>query len=253
MDIVINFIFKAHEPAAWFLTFVTVFLNALLFYFITCKTKHDFGIYKRILKFLTLYNIFYSTTQSVTVPILYAGDYYFTLIPGGYAMRFFSTYAQMVWGSFVSSCFGMSLAVLAVHFVYRYIQICHYRHGYLLTGYYQSIWFGYMLFCLTAWMIGCVGFLGMSIEKERLLFPDVLRAYNLNMTNRGYVGPHYWILYGTQLEPQYKDWSGMLLVAVATSSTLIMMCFCGYRTYYGMANVVAKQSAKKRSRKRRWN
>ncbi|CAJ0580018.1 unnamed protein product, partial [Mesorhabditis spiculigera] len=240
-------ILRYHQPYAYFTTFLTYSLNFLLLYLIKYKSRGDFGPYRNLLKYLAIFNVIYSTAHSLILPKVYGGQYYFFVVPTGALSDFLDQQGQTLLGAIISSLFGVNNTVLAIHFVFRYIQICHSHRDRLLRGKNQLLWFAIVLICFGIWMVTCVNLVSPAPEKDVYLI-DFETFSNHSLRNRGYVGPAYWITSNSEVVFNYRDMFGMLSLSCAACVPLNVMCFCGYKTYQGMKRTVGSPKTKKLQR-----
>ncbi|KAL6743634.1 hypothetical protein Aduo_016654 [Ancylostoma duodenale] len=113
-------VFLSTASAVVFVMAIT--LNAFLIYIVSTKTRNKIGVYKYMIISFALCNIAYSSTEFGAKPAIH--------IHGNSYMAYNTGFLADVkpW-DFLSLClfiamYGMSTAVLALHFLYRYFLIC---------------------------------------------------------------------------------------------------------------------------------
>ncbi|ETN80390.1 hypothetical protein NECAME_09231 [Necator americanus] len=122
------------------------------------------------------------------------------------------------------STFAQSLCVLALHFLYRYIQVVRPRARFVFENpLYVSILIVLYVFVAADYGSVCFFNFGPSAIKDAYFAEQMLKFYNIDITQVGYLGP----VYVMNEEMQWLDFLGLLNVSVVIGFTLAVIPFCG--------------------------
>ncbi|CAI5453484.1 unnamed protein product [Caenorhabditis angaria] len=134
------------------------------------------------------------------------------------------------------SCYGMTISLLAVHFVYRYIAVSRPSRMKLFTWPYSLIW---IIFCLELsleWFITALFFAPQTPEIDVTINQSMINTYNLSIGQYIYAGnKYYWI----DESKNQKHLSIPDLLFVLNIVKIILICvfivfYCGISTYRKM-------------------
>ncbi|CAJ0588181.1 unnamed protein product [Cylicocyclus nassatus] len=105
-------------------------LNVFFIYIVHTKTKQDLGMYKYVMIWFAIGNIAYSLAEFISKPTIHIYSNSYMTISRSFMRRY------KEWG-FVSlyvfiSMYGANTAILALHFICRYIIICKHSWMFLI-------------------------------------------------------------------------------------------------------------------------
>ncbi|KAL6738717.1 hypothetical protein Aduo_012234 [Ancylostoma duodenale] len=212
----------AHVNAVYCITALSLAVNSILIFFICKHTVAEFGRYKRLMLVFAVFNIAYSIVQAVTMPAIHVYDMSFFVFASGLgavpnAVNRFAT-------AVFCSTFAQSLYLLALHFLYRYIQVVRPRARFLFESpSYVAILVALYVFVAADYGAVCFFNFGPSSIKDIYFGEQMQTSYNLSIVDVGYLGP----IYVLNSEVQWLDVLGLVNVSVVIGSTLALIPFCG--------------------------
>ncbi|XGW28923.1 hypothetical protein V3C99_008601 [Haemonchus contortus] len=198
--------------------------NSVLIFFIHKHSFTGIGAFKAILFAVAGFNIMYSITMAVVMPVIHVYDLSFFLFTTG--LGSIPEGASRLLVAVFCSLFAQSLCLLALQFVYRYVQVVRPSARFLFE---EKSYLPIALYVITAFDYGAVCFFNFapSPVKDVHFSEQMWYSYQLNVTKVGYLGPIY-MLDG---EVQWLDVSGLLNVSTVIGLTLAAIPFCGIATY----------------------
>ncbi|RCN49958.1 7TM chemoreceptor [Ancylostoma caninum] len=211
-----------HVNAVYCITALSLAVNSILIFFICKHTVAEFGRYKRLMLVFAVFNIAYSIVQAVTMPAIHVYDMSFFIFASGLgavpnAVNRFAT-------AVFCSTFAQSLYLLALHFLYRYIQVVRPRARFLFESpSYVAILVALYVFVAADYGAVCFFNFGPSPIKDIYFGEQMQTSYNLSIVDVGYLGP----IYVLNSQVQWLDVLGLVNVSVVIGSTLALIPFCG--------------------------
>lgn len=104
---------------------VSVFLNTCLIILVSVKSPKNLGPYKHLMQFISLFEIFYSITAYLIFPVMHSyGSSFFIMTP--IAETIFTKPVALVVQAVWCGCFGASMAIFGIHFIYRFLAVTGY-------------------------------------------------------------------------------------------------------------------------------
>ncbi|CCD61359.1 Seven TM Receptor [Caenorhabditis elegans] len=222
--------------------FFGIFNNSILALLILYRSPKKLGNYKFLMMYISIFETLYSLLDFSTIPEIFSKDYVFliiiekrlTVLP-----NFLLQCALIIFGSL----FGMSMAIFAIHFVYRYLvmtgsQFIKTHHLLKVLGL-----IGFTLCMGVAW-----SFLHSSYHPipQADIFLDVeyLKPRNLQLTEISYSGPCF----------QVQDEKGVLRMnwdVVGTTGVMILLIslsfstvfYCGISIYKNIKSMTSMRSS----------
>ncbi|KAK5967615.1 7TM chemoreceptor [Trichostrongylus colubriformis] len=203
---------------------LSLVLNSVLIFFIYKHSTVEFGTYRALMFILALFNIMYSITLALVMPVIHIYDLSFFLFTSGLGPV--PKCASRLLTAVFASLFAQSLYLIALQFVYRYIQVVRpsarffFGKGrYILLALYAFIAIDYGAICFFNF--------GPSLVKDAYLAKEMELSYGLDINDIGYIGP----VYTLNGEVQWFDVSGLLNVSIVIGSTLALIPYCGVATF----------------------
>ncbi|EGT34750.1 hypothetical protein CAEBREN_05690 [Caenorhabditis brenneri] len=143
------------------------------------------------------------------------------------------------------SLFGMSMAIFAIHFVYRFLVVTGSKH--LQKCHPQKV-FGLILFTILVgclWTAAMYKFLGPNQYSDILLSLEYLKPRRLNISNVDYVGAHFHQIDSNGVS--FINWNSMFAIVLMT--VVIFLSFstvfiCGHKIYRNMQEMMSLRSSK---------
>ncbi|CAP22477.2 Protein CBG01179 [Caenorhabditis briggsae] len=134
---------------------VSLFLNSFLIFLIVKKSPKQLGPYRWLMIYISVFELLYSILDVVLAPQHYShGPIFLTIV--GTENKLFHRPTLTILNACYWGCFGASMAVFAVHFVYRYLVLS--GHRLRLTFYGCKIWFWFSIPVWYAAVWYCTGY-----------------------------------------------------------------------------------------------
>ncbi|CAI2355035.1 unnamed protein product [Caenorhabditis sp. 36 PRJEB53466] len=156
---------------------LSICTNLLLLSFLVFRRNTSLGGYKYLMFSFSFLGLFFSIVDFLNKPMvhIYGGAYLvFSLnslgLPHSLANWF---------NALNCACYGMTISLLAVHFIYRYLTVCRPNQMNWFLWPHASIW---ILFCCEIsfeWWITAVMFAGETPEIDKLVKDSMQTNYNL--------------------------------------------------------------------------
>ncbi|CCD68686.1 Serpentine receptor class r-10 [Caenorhabditis elegans] len=168
------------------------FSNIILILLICTNSPKKIGSYKYLMIYFCVFAIFFSVLDIVIQPyILSAGPGFIVITE--IKDTFLGPFGETCFLSSICGCFGVILATIAIHFIYRYFALE--RKGKLkyFQGGYLVVWLFVPLFVGTVWTIVTVYFCApndITLEYSRTLMKD---HYEIDLENVTYIGSIYFV------------------------------------------------------------
>ncbi|CAI5452269.1 unnamed protein product [Caenorhabditis angaria] len=181
-------------------------------FLIKTKSKNKFGSYKYLMFCFALFSIWYAFIDFITQPAMHS-------YKNSYIVLCATTYC---------TSYGLTLVLLAIHFVYRYFAIKsfkivkHFQFPYLL------IWPSIFLIIAVIWWLDVYFFLSSNVLIDEYMRKTIKLHYEDDIEKLSYIGPLYFT-YDTNGKKliQWKSCLGMLCVAIISIVTLTIIIVLG--------------------------
>ncbi|CAB04945.2 Serpentine receptor class r-10 [Caenorhabditis elegans] len=205
--------------------------NFLLIIFIIFKSPKQFGNYKCLMAYISIFEIFYSILDFLTVPTIYSHNSAFLVIIEKDSAIFPDSLLQVANISFCS-LFGMSMAIFAIHFVYRLLVMIgpKYLYHYHLQKVLGLIGCTIIVGC--GWTVVMHISFGPTKYSDSLISLEYLEPRNLTLSDVDYVGAHFHHTdsYGNQ----FINWNSMIALVMMTIAIMLSfttVILCGLKIY----------------------
>ncbi|CAB3398370.1 unnamed protein product [Caenorhabditis bovis] len=207
--------------------------NIFLIYMIRKKTSKQLGTYKYLMLSFSMFEMMFSTIDILNQPTIYVNNGVFILFSTNplHLPRSFATYFNIL--NF--SLFGMIIALLAIHFVYRYFAVCKPKYLVLFETPYYFI-FIVIFLCFGAEWFWSTALLGGARDGIcDLQLEEIAQIYNIDIKNIVFTGMRY-----TTAKLGYTSicWNGVVLALILLQIIIISaitVLYCGIRTYFEMS------------------
>ncbi|CAI5451847.1 unnamed protein product [Caenorhabditis angaria] len=163
----------------------SLLLNTLLIFLIIIKSPKSIGFYKYLMIYISLFEAVYSILDVSSEPVIYSyGSAFiaFSNINDSFLNKHLSFVVIIIY----AGCFGFSLALFAVHFLYRYSIIQSSFKTQLLQGSRKLILFIIPLFYGFWWTYLCSLF-SRNAEVDAYMQDTMLSSYNVSMEDVTYI------------------------------------------------------------------
>ncbi|CAI5456038.1 unnamed protein product [Caenorhabditis angaria] len=181
----IGFLKNVHKTTQFFCATTSVLLNSTLIGLIIFKSPKSIGFYKYLMIYISLFEAVYSILDVSAEPIIFSHGSAFIALTNVQ-----NSFLDKSWMFLViiiyAGCFGFSLALFAVHFLYRYSIIRLSFGGKLLHGSKKQCLFVIPLIYGFWWTYLCSLFSPDS-ENDSYMRKAILDNFNLKMEDLTYV------------------------------------------------------------------
>nr|pir hypothetical protein T01G6.9 - Caenorhabditis elegans [Caenorhabditis elegans] len=215
-----------------FLNSSAVFAIAIIFLLICLilkKSPQSLGSYKYLMIYIDLFELAYAFLYFLEKPFsrekhnLQCVCYFAVLFVG---------------------CFGFSIAILALHFIYRFFSITNNPHLKSFDSWKIVLWF--MIPALNGLAFMCTGGILMSADPQTDRFLNEnyqeISENTTSLEDLYYVGPLFWPKHDNSTTEQYFSWKAakacIIAMGVITISSSIMLYF-GVKGYRMMSKLIA--------------
>ncbi|CCD62489.1 Serpentine receptor class r-10 [Caenorhabditis elegans] len=166
----------------------SIVINTFLIALILTKSPKHLGAYKWLMIYISVFEIFYSILDVFLVPQHYSHGPTFLVIVG-LKDKLFGPPGLLILNSCYWGCFGASMAMFAVHFVYRWLVVT--KHPLIETfyGWKICIWFSVPMWYGLTWI--CTGYI-LSAPNEhtsRFIKDNIKEIFELKIDAYVYLGP----------------------------------------------------------------
>ncbi|CAL2038659.1 unnamed protein product [Caenorhabditis brenneri] len=143
---------------SWFIqiccAITSICLNLVLTYLILVKSPKKLGVYKYLMCYISLFEVFYSIWDMMTEPIVHSYKAAFVVLRD-YHGSIFDREVSFVLVCVYCGLFGFSMAIFGVHFIYRYGAVNKSFHERFLPGNWVYTLFAIPLWYGTWWAVLC--------------------------------------------------------------------------------------------------
>ncbi|CZR14588.1 Seven TM Receptor [Caenorhabditis elegans] len=154
---------------------------------------------------------------------------------------------------FYGGFYGITLAILALHFIYRFLSITNNRHLNSFNSWKIILWFmgppiSGIIFMLTGAFI-----MSSNGDSDRFLsenYPTLL-GNETKIEDLYYVGPFFWPKYNNFTTDQYFNWrtaGGAMIVMGLISLSIAIMVYFGVKGYRSMNKLIAQSNSSQKFR-----
>ncbi|CAD6186829.1 unnamed protein product [Caenorhabditis auriculariae] len=213
---------------------LSVTVNSTLAFLILTKSRKGLGSYKYLMLSFAFFGIFFSLVDAFTEPTIHT--YGTTFMVFTILSKYGLTKTQgAVSCALYCSCFCMTLALLAIHFLYRYFAVCKQDGLRLFKGYNIFIWPVVVIFLGSDWGLTSFFLEGETTESSEYVNATIWEHFALRMDEIGYVGPHYFV-HNEKGERVY-NWPsciGMVNLLKIMGMSFSVVFYCGISTSLAM-------------------
>ncbi|PIC33942.1 hypothetical protein B9Z55_013739 [Caenorhabditis nigoni] len=227
-------------------------INTFLMYLILTKSPKQLGAYKWLMIYISVFEILYSILDVVLVPQHYSHGPTFLVIVG-IKDKLFGPAGLTILNSFYWGCFGASMAVFAVHFVYRWLVVSEHSLLETFNGWKIWLWFSIPFWYGLTWV--CTGYF-LSAPNEatsKFIRDNVKEIFELEFDEYIYLGPYLYEKFdnGTFVV-HIVPFIGLGIISATIVSSIIIVLLFGSLCYIRINNIVVTtmNSAKMRNLQR---
>ncbi|CAD6190266.1 unnamed protein product [Caenorhabditis auriculariae] len=211
-----------------------VVINSTLIFLIKTKSRKELGVYRYLMMSFAFCGIGYSTVDLITQPLIQTHGTTFTVLTVLSTFDISKRVGALVVALYCAF-FEVTLALLGVHFVYRYFAICRPNLLRLFEGFNKAIWVAVVLGFGLDWFLTTYFLVPETEMANRYLANAIMENYGLRMDEIAYIGPLYFIT-DSSGEKHFN-----LISCLGMANFLFMVFFsfgtvffCGISTYRKM-------------------
>ncbi|ULT95003.1 hypothetical protein L3Y34_004033 [Caenorhabditis briggsae] len=221
----------------------SITINSFLILLILTKSPKQLGAYKWLMIYISVFEILYSILDVVLVPQHYSHGPTFLVIVG-IQHKLFGPAGLTVLNSFYWGFFGASMAVFAVHFVYRWLVVSENPLLETFNGWKIWIWFSVPLWYGLTWV--CTGYFlsAPNNATSHFIRDNVKEIFELEFDEYIYLGPFlYERMEDGSLQLHVMPFFGLGIISATIVSSIIIVLVFGYLCYDRINRLVATTQA----------
>ncbi|CAB01122.1 Serpentine receptor class r-10 [Caenorhabditis elegans] len=211
--------------------FFAVLNNLILIVLIIFKSHKKIGKYKYLMIYISIFEIIYAILDTCAVPEIYTtGSAFLVTVLGG--QSFLPTYLCLLLSELFCVLFGISMAIFAIHFIYRYMVVSENKYLKKYDAHVISFLLILPLLFGVFWFWVVDYFLTPFDKADKILKEHFLDKMNINLTDVSYVGPYFWpIGKDGKTYVQWKSMFGILIMSIAITVSFSTIFVFGYKCY----------------------
>ncbi|CAI2349200.1 unnamed protein product [Caenorhabditis sp. 36 PRJEB53466] len=194
--------------------------NFVLILLIIFKSPKNLGNYKYLMVYISIFELFYSILDFLAVPEIFSSNSAFLIVINS---NLTPLPRILMFAASVAFCslFGMSMAIFAIHFVYRYLVI---------TGY---------VVCLL---------IGPNANSDSFMRQTYLLPRHLDLSEICYVGAHFYQIDERGADVvNWKTAAALLLMTIVILISVSIVFLFGHQIYTRMTSMMCSSSKSHKS------
>uniref|UniRef100_A0A1I7V0B2 Serpentine receptor class r-10 n=1 Tax=Caenorhabditis tropicalis TaxID=1561998 RepID=A0A1I7V0B2_9PELO len=221
----------------------SITINSFLILLVLTKSPKQLGAYKWLMIYISIFEILYSILDVILVPQHYSHGPTFLVIVG-IQNKLFGPSGLTLLNSFYWGFFGASMAVFAVHFVYRWLVV---SENPLLETFNDRriwLWFSIPLWYGLTWVGTGYILSAPNNSTSKFIRENVKEIFELEFGEYIYLGP---FLYETMDDGSLKihvmPFIGLGIISATIVSSVIVVLVFGYLCYDKINRLVTTTTA----------
>ncbi|CAL2042751.1 unnamed protein product [Caenorhabditis brenneri] len=197
--------------------FIAISANTLLLYLIKTRAGSSFGRYRIMMISFSLYAIFYTTVETLTLPVMHihgSGILFYV----NSVLKYYKTAGILVSTIYCGS-FAFCISMLTTHFIFRYIAVCRNNKLYYFDNYKIYLWFIPPCILFAGWGTAiylCFGPSQVNLDYFREMTKEI---YEENIDDIAFLAPVYYsICFTTCIVCAYKTYKKLNDLSTQMSS-----------------------------------
>ncbi|EGT44227.1 hypothetical protein CAEBREN_24888 [Caenorhabditis brenneri] len=224
-------------------TSISLILNVFLCWLILKKSPKKLGSYKQLMIYTSVFEMYYALLDA-------AADV--TVFSHGFAVVVFREFTPKCWvprsvsmALVIAYCvtFGMSMAMLASHFVYRYsVTDSNFNHRYTSGRKYYLLFLAPFIYAIWWTCALSYGYLP-NQESDDYLKSRFLETFDLRIDQISYVSPKFY-RYGSHGELLFNEpaWVAVTNCLMMVTSSIFCALYLGSKCYLNIAKQLSVTS-----------
>uniref|UniRef100_A0A1I7U9I8 Serpentine receptor class r-10 n=1 Tax=Caenorhabditis tropicalis TaxID=1561998 RepID=A0A1I7U9I8_9PELO len=221
---------------------VSITINIILIWLVLTKSPKNLGAYRWLMVYISVFEIIYSILDVILAPQHFSDGPTFLVIVGT-KNKLFGPETLTLLNAFYWGFFGASMAVFAVHFVYRWLVVTNNRLLRSFQDWRICLWFSIPLWYGMTWI--CTGyFLSAPNESTTDSIRDSVKAmFELEFNEYIYLGPHLFDRKGDgKVDFHLNAFATILVITITIITSLTIVLIFGYLCYARINRLVATTS-----------
>ncbi|CAI5453229.1 unnamed protein product [Caenorhabditis angaria] len=215
---------------------VAFFANIFLIFLIVTQTRQNFGAYKNLMLWFTVFSLWYSFIDILTQPGMHSYKNSYIVFCASW-FKYHQLLAPIIITSYCTS-YGLTLVLLAIHFIYRFIAISRPNQMYYFKYPRVFLWPTVFITIAIFWWCNVYFFLGRNQVIDEYMQKSIEENYEDDIRKLSYIGPLYFIISpGGKIEIQWKSCVGMANVYTIAATTFVLITTLGLGIYKKMQSV----------------
>ncbi|PIC25119.1 hypothetical protein B9Z55_018174 [Caenorhabditis nigoni] len=217
---------------------VSLVINSFLIFMILTKSPPQLGAYKYLMIYISVFEMFCSILDLIMVPQHFSHGPTFLVIVETkdklLSPTVLSILNALYWG-----CFGASMAVFAVHFVYRWLVVSENRLLQTFNGWKICLWFSIPVWYGVTWV--CTGYIlcGPNENTSRFIKDNIKEVLGLEFNEYTYLGPFLYDKDENGTDVVYvAPFIGLGIISGTICSSIVIVLTFGILCYIRIKNIV---------------
>ncbi|CCD69582.1 Serpentine receptor class r-10 [Caenorhabditis elegans] len=224
----------------------SILTNIFLIHLILNKSPTQIGAYKFLMLYFSFFEIFYGIVVALTSPFHHT-QYATYLAIISAKDRDLSHFTLNIFNAMYWGCYGMSLAMFGVHFIYRYLAACGSQLANSFNTWKIVIWFLLPLSFGAIWSFDGYFFCRPTEEVTNFIKDSVYVTFGLKESEFVYLGPRIFQKNENGIiQFNVGPSAGLGLNVMTVNISFLAIFFFGIKCYFCIQNMV-KQSASSKS------
>ncbi|CAL2042633.1 unnamed protein product [Caenorhabditis brenneri] len=210
---------------------IAIFNNIILIFLIIYKSHHRVGKYKYLMIYISMFELLYAILDVMGAPTIFTKHSVFvvaiyseqTLVPEMFSEVFCDWYCVF---------FGVSMAIFAIHFIYRYLVVSENK---MLKNHDSKMIFGMLAFpflfgLFWLWLVRF--FISPTEKSDQFLIENHLDKISVNITDVNYAGVYFWpIGEDGRNHIHWRSSIGIFIMTIAITISVAIIFLFGYKCY----------------------
>ncbi|CAL2045810.1 unnamed protein product [Caenorhabditis brenneri] len=210
---------------------ISIITNSFLIFLILTKSPPKLGSYKWLMLYTSSFELLYALSSFFLGPSMHNYGSV-CMVFQDMSQTWLSHRAAEIFIVIYCSFFGTSMAIFAVHFMYRYGAVnSEFKHKYLSGAKQICLYIGPIV-CGTFWGITCWIFMSESETTTNYLRYPMEHKFRLKIENCAYIALYFWPVDSNgKSYPSLFSFVGVGLMYIILGASFISVFYFGIRCY----------------------
>ncbi|KAL6744262.1 hypothetical protein Aduo_017213 [Ancylostoma duodenale] len=231
------------EAASTVVFIASTVINVFFIYIVHTKTKQDIGNYKYVMICFAIGNIAYSLAEFISKPTIHIHRNSYMSISKSFIAKW------KPWG-FLSLClfnamYGANTAILALHFIYRYLIICRHDWTYLIEKTrYIVMWIALVFFWGFAYGLITLFCFGPTEQFYNYARGSVLERFNERIEDMSFFCVFIYDIIDGVVIMNWLSCVGLFLIVTMMLCTFTVMAVTGWSMVVTLMRVTMSEKTR---------